>query len=185
MRESTADFNCHKDNWCRLSDDEDSCCHTALLSHGSSQQLPGLAAVVLYLFINSINPEVYGYLKNKFYSVSLPLLVLLTVFHSSVAWLGWQAAHFLVICGHELIQVKYSMGFSNCKWDFPTEYNVQMLLILCYSYSVVTETPVVINKQFSALFNSCLMSLHHVISYTTLLSRSNLLNKNKGKEIAS
>lgn len=30
-----------------------------LLSHGSSQQLPGLAAVVLYLFINSIYPEAY------------------------------------------------------------------------------------------------------------------------------
>jgi len=47
------------------------------------------------------------------------------------------------------------------------------------------ETPVVGSKQFLVLFNSCLMYPHHVIGYTTLLSRHNLLNKNKGKEIVS
>lgn len=59
VRESTADFNCHKGSWCHLSDDEENCCHTALLSHGSSQQLAGLAAVVLYLFVNSTDPDAY------------------------------------------------------------------------------------------------------------------------------
>lgn len=38
-------------------DEEDVCCHTVLVSCGCSQQLAGLVAVVLCLFITSTVPD--------------------------------------------------------------------------------------------------------------------------------